>query len=287
VSILVTGSSGFVGRHLLDYLKNNTDSKCIGLTRAPTKNDDNDTVICDLNDNDQLDQLIIKLQPSLIFHTAGSFSNDFETDFQINVRCTKNLLDSVKENSPASRILLMGSAAEYGEINNDENPVAEDHPLKPISIYGWSKAAQTQLAQLYVKTYGMDIVIARTFNLLGKGMSEKLFVGRVEKQINAILTGEADRITVGNLDAERDYIEIEKACALYYEIARKGKSGEIYNVGSGRATGMRALLSKLLQQAGLDNSVIDENSHGKNTPHSEVSVIYANIDRTTQLSANT
>ncbi|MES0328369.1 MAG: NAD-dependent epimerase/dehydratase family protein [Gammaproteobacteria bacterium] len=287
MNILVTGSSGFVGRHLLTHLKNNTNSNCIGITRTSSKNIDNNTVICDLNDKTQIDKLIKKLQRSLIFHAAGSFSNDFETDFQNNVRCTKNILDSVKENSPTSRVLLMGSAAEYGEINNDENPVTEDHPLNPISIYGWSKAAQTQLAHLYAKTYGVNIVIARTFNLIGKGMSDKLFVGRVERQINAVLSGEAENISVGSLDAERDYIDIENACAMYYTIAAKGKAGEAYNVGSGAAISMKDLLNNLLHQAGLNKFFIDKNTNHKNTPHSEVSVIYANISKVTKLMSTT
>ncbi|MCK4706697.1 MAG: NAD-dependent epimerase/dehydratase family protein [Gammaproteobacteria bacterium] len=287
MNILVTGSSGFVGSHLLAYLKGHSNSHCIGLARASSKDSENDTVICDLNNKSQVDKLIKKLQPSLIFHAAGSFSNDFETDFQNNVRCTKNILDSVKENSPTSRVLLMGSAAEYGEISNDENPVTEDHPLKPISIYGWSKAAQTQLAHLYVKTYGVNIVIARTFNLIGKGMSDKLFVGRVERQIDAVLSGEAENISVGSLDAERDYIDIENACAMYYAIAIKGKAGEAYNVGSGTAISMKDLLNNLLHQAGLDESVIDKNTNHKNTPHSEVSVIYANISKVTKLMSTT
>ena len=287
MNILVTGSSGFVGSHLLAYLKGHSNSHCIGLTRVSSKDSDNDTVICDLNNKAQVDKLIKKLQPSLIFHAAGSFSNDFETDFQNNVRCTKNILDSVKENSPTSRVLLMGSAAEYGEISNNENPVTEDHPLKPISIYGWSKAAQTQLAHLYVKTYGVNIVIARTFNLIGKGMSDKLFVGRVERQIDAVLSGEAENISVGSLDAERDYIDIENACAMYYTIAVKGKAGKAYNVGSGTAISMKELLNNLLHQAGLDESVIDKNTNHKNTPHSEVSVIYANISKVTKLMSTT
>lgn len=277
MNILVTGSSGFVGSHLLAYLKNHTDEHCIGLTRNSP--DDNDTIVCDLSDKDQLDNVIKRLQPSLIFHTAGSFSNNFETDLENNVVCTKNLLDSVMTHSPTSRVLLMGSAAEYGEITQDENPVAEDHALNPISIYGWSKAAQTQLAHLYFKTHGIDVVIARTFNLIGKGMSEKLFVGRIEKQIDAVLSGKAEKITVGSLDAERDYIDIEKACNLYYNIATKGKSGETYNVGSGEAICMRDLLKQLLDQSGLDDAIVDENNSGKNTPHSEVSVIYANIEK--------
>lgn len=283
MNILVTGSSGFVGSHLLAYLTSHTDAHCVGLTR--TSNNDDDTLVCDLGDRDQIDNVIAHLQPALIFHTAGSFSNNFETDLENNVVITKNILDSVVAHSPASRVLLMGSAAEYGEIAQHENPVAEDHALNPISIYGWSKAAQTQLGYLYFKTYGIDIVVARTFNLIGKGMSEKLFVGRIEKQIADVLSGKAEKISVGNLDAERDYIGIEKACALYYEIARKGVAGQIYNVGSGAAIRMRDLLQQMLQQAGLDASVVEENSHGKNTPHSEVSVIYANINKIIRLTS--
>lgn len=284
MNILVTGSSGFVGRHLLAYLKEHTEAHCIGLTR--TSSGDDETIACDLSNKEQVDNVIKRLQPALIFHTAGSFSNNFETDLENNVVCTKNLLDAIIEYSPASRIMLMGSAAEYGEIAQHENPVTEDHPLNPISIYGWSKAAQTQLAHLYFKTHGIDVVIARTFNLTGKGMSDKLFIGRIEKQINDVLAGKAERISVGNLDAERDYIDIEKACALYYKIASLGKSGETYNVGSGEAICMRELLNKQLQQAGLDDSIVDENGHGKSTPHSEVSVIYANIEKIKKLTDN-
>ena len=120
MNILVTGSSGFVGRHLLAYLESHTDAHCIGLTRNVTEDDD--TIVCDLSDKDQLDNVIKRLQPALIFHTAGSFSNQFETDLENNVVCTKNMLDSVMEHSPASRIMLMGSAAEYGEIAQSENP---------------------------------------------------------------------------------------------------------------------------------------------------------------------
>lgn len=281
MSILVTGASGFVGSHLLAYLRAHSNARCIGLTRTRSKNDD--TVVCDLNNSEQVNETIKRLQPSVIFHTAGSFSNIFEVDLQNNVLSSKNMLDAVIEHQPASRILLMGSAAEYGEIKRHENPIAEDHPLQPVSIYGWSKAAQTQLAHLYFKTYGLDIVIARTFNLSGQGVSDKLFAGRVEQQIRAVQEGKAEKISVGNLDAGRDYIDIEKACALYDLIAAKGVAGEIYNVGSGTAISMRKLLCKLLYQAGLDESIVEENTHGKNTPHSEVSVIYANIDKIMQL----
>lgn len=281
MNILVTGASGFVGRHLLDYLKDQTNSRCIGLTRTVSDNDD--SIACDLTNQDQINKVIKQFKPELIFHAAGSFSNIFETDLENNVVCTKNLLDSIRDHSPDSRVMLMGSAAEYGEIKNSNTPVAEDHPLKPISIYGWSKAAQTQLAHTYTKTYKLNIVIARTFNLIGKGMSEKLFVGRIEKQIEEIHSGKIKRISVGDLSAKRDYIDIKKACTLYYAIATKGKAGETYNVGSGTAISMKELLDELLLQAGLSKSIVDESGQGKKTPHSDVSIIYANIDKTQKL----
>jgi len=281
VSILVTGASGFVGRHLLAHLRSCSDLRCTGLTRNPS--DDDGTIVCDLNNKDQIDKVIKELQPSIIFHVAGSFSNNFETDFQNNVVSSKNIFESIRQSQPKARIVLMGSAAEYGEIKSNENPVTEEQPLNPISIYGWSKAAQTQLANLYFKTYGLDIVIARTFNLIGKGMSDKLFVGRIEKQIDAVLAGKEKNITVGNLDAKRDYIDIDKACALYYKIAQKGKAGETYNVGSGTAISMRELLKKLLEQANLGYSIIIENEQTKKTPHSEVSIIYSNTTKTDNL----
>ncbi|MDH3342234.1 MAG: NAD-dependent epimerase/dehydratase family protein [Gammaproteobacteria bacterium] len=281
MSILVTGASGFVGRHLLAHLRSCSDLRCTGLTRNPS--DDDGTIVCDLNNKDQIDKVIKELQPSIIFHVAGSFSNNFETDFQNNVVSSKNIFESIRQSQPKARIVLMGSAAEYGEIKSNENPVTEEQPLNPISIYGWSKAAQTQLANLYFKTYGLDIVIARTFNLIGKGMSDKLFVGRIEKQIDAVLAGKEKNITVGNLDAKRDYIDIDKACALYYKIAQKGKAGETYNVGSGTAISMRELLKKLLEQANLGYSIIIENEQTKKTPHSEVSIIYSNTTKTDNL----
>lgn len=283
MSILVTGASGFVGSHLLDYLKHKTSSTCYGLTRQHP--DDVHIKCCDLADSTRVAETIRLLKPSMIFHMAGSFSNDFVTDFQNNVLAARHLLDAVAAAELPARILLMGSAAEYGDIGREQNPVPETQALRPVSVYGWTKAAQTQLATLYASTYGLDVMVARTFNLLGRGVSDKLFVGNAQKQIAAVLAGERDRISVGRLDAERDYIDIHDACALYYSIAGKGIAGEVYNVGSGKAVSMRRLLHDMLQHTGLDESIVDADSAGKTTLHAQVSTIYADITKVTALSA--
>jgi GDP-4-dehydro-6-deoxy-D-mannose reductase len=276
VNILVTGATGFIGRHLLDHLETVTGAVVYGLSRssAPGRH-----TTCELSEAAGVGAMLKQINPSLVFHLAGSFSNDFDTDYRNNVLAAKNLLDAVAEQALPTRVLLMGSAAEYGIIRPVDNPVKETQALKPVSIYGWTKAAQTQLASLYASTHGVDVTVARTFNLTGAGMSEQLFVGRVQKQITALLAGEQDRIHVGRLDAERDYLDVTTACKHLHVIAVRGAAGEVYNVGSGRPTGMRALLQDMLHTAGLDMTVVDEAGAGKATPHAQVDCIYADVTR--------
>lgn len=276
MSILVTGASGFVGKHLIKYLRLQHD-QCTGLSRS--QSEDIDHITCDLTDRKQVGIVLKQLKPALIYHMAGSFSNDYETDFNSNVVSTKNLLDSIAELKLATRILIMGSAAEYGEVEAAKNPITEEHPLKPISIYGWTKAAQTQLASVYFNSHGIETVVARTFNLAGDGASDKLFIGRIKKQINAVLAGEAERISVGNLDAIRDYLDINQACEMYRVIATKGRAGETYNVASGKPVVMRDMLTMMLAEAGLDFSIVDEKSYNKTSTSIETSVSYANINK--------
>ena len=279
MNILVTGASGFVGSHLLEHLAAHLDANCVGVTRTPSHKPD--TVFCELTDYRQVDDLIETVRPGVIYHVAGSFSNDFETDYANNVIAAKNILEATLKHRHDAHVLLMGSAAEYGRVKDWQNPVSEQQALKPISVYGWTKAAQTLLASLYAGRYGLNVMVARTFNLSGKGMSKNLFTGRVEQQIRDFQAGRTDRITVGNLDARRDYIDIASACDMYLAITSRGTPGEVYNVGSGVAVSMRELLEGMLQEAGLDASIIHEIQDQK--PASEVGMIYADTSKVSSL----
>ncbi len=283
MKILVTGMSGFVGRHLINFLNTELEATCVGVTRTPL--DTPNTICCELTDYDQVEKTIKETRPSHIFHVAGSFSNNFETDFRNNVLTSKNILDATVKHKYNTRIMLMGSAAEYGEISDSDNPVTEQQPLNPLSVYGWSKAAQSLLAPLYANQYGLEVMIARTFNLFGNGLSEKLFVGRVEKQILGMQAGTNKQIKVGSLDSQRDYIDIEQACKMYLTIATKGVAGEAYNVGSGTATSMRQVLHNMLRRHNLDISVVDESPQNGTT--NEVSTIYADVRKITALTLPT
>lgn len=279
MSILVTGATGFVGKHLLKHLRTHQTERCFGVSRNPGQ--DTDTVICDLANREQVYTMLQQFKPEFIYHMAGSFSNDYETDFTNNVVSTKNILDTIVDLKLPVRVLLAGSAAEYGDVTAEQNPISEKQALYPISIYGWTKAAQSQLASVYFKSHAINVLVARTFNLSGTGASEQLFIGRIQKQIAAILYGNATKISIGNVDAIRDYIDVNEACEMYRIILTRGCPGEVYNVASGKPVVMRALLKNMLKDAGLDYAIVNEMSRSK-TPK-ETSVSYADINKYTAL----
>jgi GDP-4-dehydro-6-deoxy-D-mannose reductase len=284
MKILITGAAGFTATHLAKELAARSGPAAgrnelffTGI-RADRPEHCADYIQCDLSQFEPVRQLIDSIRPDQIYHLAGSFSNTYELDYQANVLSTRNVLESVLRAQSGARVLLVGSSAEYGTVTADDNPIREDHPLKPISIYGLTKVFQTQLMDYYCRVNKLNIVMARTFNIFGEGMSNRLFVGRLYQEINKYQRGEISKITVGNLKSKRDYIDISDAVKLYEAIMTAGKSGEIYNVGSGKSIQIADLLAKILQQAGLSHEVIEEQFYSEKA--NEVSDIYADMTKT-------
>ncbi len=171
----------------------------------------------DLSDYDSVKMIIGTVKPDQIYNFAGSFSNDYALDYKVNVLLTKNIFDSVIELKLDSRILLVGSAAEYGAIDEKDNPINENYPLNPVSVYGLTKVYQTNLMNFYYKIKNINVVMARTFNLRSSNISEKLFIGRLYKQIDEYKKGVITKISLGNLQNKRDYIDIDEAVMRYWK----------------------------------------------------------------------
>jgi len=260
MKILITGASGFSARYLKELLGRDPDAE-LYLTDLVESGDRN-ILRCDLTQSGQVEGLIEEVRPARIFHLVGSFTNHYETDYSVNVLSTKNILDALLELDLKCRMLLIGSASEYGLVQSGDNPVAETCPLRPVRIHGLTKVYQTMLMDFYCRVYQMDLVMARVFNLYGddRSISNRLFLGRVYEQIDKIKDGKLSGLKVGNLEARRDYIDVEDAVRCYVKIMDKGKAGEVYNVGSGSPVKMRDLLIRILRQEGLDESVVEEAS---------------------------
>jgi GDP-4-dehydro-6-deoxy-D-mannose reductase len=213
---------------------------------------------------------------------VGSFNNDYDIDYRVNVLSTKNLLDTCLKLNLKCRILLIGSSAEYGIVTEKDNPVREDHPLSPVSIYGLTKSYQTHLMQYYHNVHNMDIVMARTFNIMGKGISNKLFIGRLYEQLDEYKRGNISEILMGNLQNKRDYIDIKKAVRDYRLIMEYGLSGEVYNVGSGKSIKIYDLLDKILKDNKLSMNIVKERPTEK-LNKLDIKDIYADISKLSSL----
>ena len=243
--ILLLGSEGFIGRYFIEYHKSIESTAKFYMVDIMEIKKENYTKI-DASDYEAINHVIQKTKPDEIYNFSGTFSNNFDIDYLNNVIVTKNIFDSILENGLHNcRILINGSAAEYGFIEDYNNPVSENAPLNPISFYGLSKVYQTYLAQTYFLRDKINVVITRPFNIIGYGISDKLFIGKLIREVKDYIL-DKKKIRLGNLDNERDYIDIIDLMRAYSFIMEKGNSGQVYNIGSGLSVKIKDLLNCFL-----------------------------------------
>ena len=275
--ILITGARGFIGSHLKLSLDNISEYKVYGTTSQLKSN--NNEVTCELSNYKNVFHCLSELKPNVIFHLAGSFSNDFNTDLNNNVISTYNILKATHALGNETRIISTGSAAEYGFVSPEENPISESHHTCPTSIYGLTKLYQTLLNLLYAQTKNVDVVIARIFNIYGSGISEKLFPGKLDKQINDYKAGKIKKIEIRNPTAIRDYIHVNQVVDNLIKLIKYGLKGEIYNIGTGIGTDILSLTRKQLCAAGLDDSILEIIDDNPSSDYFDLKQIYANVNK--------
>jgi nucleoside-diphosphate-sugar epimerase len=284
MSTLVTGATGGFGCILAAWLQGQPGESVVLTSRGAHQGDD--ILPCDLTDREALRALVHRVRPRLVYHLAGSLANEYETDYAVNALSGRHILDALLEEKLDSRVVFIGSAAEYGVISPEENPVSEDRALHPVSVYGLTKAFQTQIAGVYAYQHGSNVVVARMFNVLARGLSERLFVGRVERLIARYCRGEIQAIEVGNLDNHRDYVAAEEAIVQIELIAAHGERGRAYHVASGQPTAVRDVLHRLLDAAGVPVSAVKEGANATGgRGRYDAPVIYANMGRTRALAS--
>ncbi len=248
---LITGICGFTGGHLTEYLAGlGIEVYGLDLPSARTEFNDHLEDVAkiyhgDINNRDVLSEVIGSIKPDYLFHLAGLItSNDLQSLFKINVLGTKNVLDAILNFE--TKVLVPGSAAEYGAVPEDKLPIHETTALYPISNYGISKVAQTLLAFQYFFNHQCQVYIARPFNIFGPGEPENLVCSTIAQQIakNEQRKGNAERVvSVGNIESKRDFIDVRDVAEAYWSIINKGAPGEIYNVCSAKACSIRDILN--------------------------------------------
>ena len=251
-NILITGINGFTGTYFQQYIIQNRLHETYQFYGIDVVTDQCETIVdcrtVDLKNKKELKAVLVDINPDFIIHLAGSFSAvNFDDLVETNANATKKLLQTlVEEKLTPQKILIIGSAAEYGTPY--ALPIDETSALNPISAYGVSKAIQTFYALHFFNAYKTPCVIARPFNFIGKGVSANLSVGSFLEQIEQAESG--DVISVGNIETQRDFIHISDAVGAYWKLLMAGIPGEIYNVCSGKPVYIRDVLNKLIDQSG-------------------------------------
>lgn len=259
--VLIIGINGFVGTHLSNELKNN-GYKCYGadLNRHHLKNNDVEVFKLDILDKENVFALIKSIQPNYIINLAAISSVKLswqmpQKTFEVNVNGTINILEAIKELKLDTRLLLIGSSEQYGEIDYSES-ISENCELNALNPYGISKATQEKVAQLYSKAYGIEVMMVRAFNHIGPGQGKGFVVPDFASQLIEIEKGKLDPvIRVGNLCAERDFTDVRDIVRAYRYILEKGINGQVYNVGSGKAISIQNILNKLLKDCKVEVKV--------------------------------
>lgn len=267
MKVLILGITGFAGSSLYHLLNRIDNINLYGTFRHSTKNRniadsfERATLLeCDVNEVYSIEKVLSEVRPDIIFHFASyvsvysSFKNPLLT-FQTNILGTANLLEAIKRTIPETKILIPGSAEEYGKVPENKMPIKEDYPLNPINPYGISKKVQEEIGFYYFKTYGLRIYFTRTFHYTGPGQPLGFVCSDFAKQVVDAENGRIKSIKVGNLETKRDFTDIRDVVNAYWKIVNDGKPGEVYNVCRGKSIAIREILDKLIKYSWKDISV--------------------------------
>lgn len=239
---LITGISGFVGRHLHEELLRE-GWNVFGFDIRPAGEN---VFVGDLSDRADLTRAIADCQPDAVFHLAGIIkSQDPQAYYTSNLFGTLNLLDAVLQMEKRPKVVLASSSAVYG-LTKSARPITERSPLRPVTDYAVSKVAQETAALRYHYAFGLDVVIVRMFNLLGPGQSPDLACSAFARQIALAEVTEQNEIVTGNLDAKRDFVDVRDAVRAFALLAEKGEAGQTYNVCSGNVVAIQKCLSEMM-----------------------------------------
>ena len=259
---LVTGSSGFIGSHLLNVLRDSWPAlRVVACARTP-RPEHGECIQLDLLDASAVHRTVSSIRPDYVFHLAGELrSSQWRDLYRGNVEATLHLLEALRGLPNAPRIVIAGSAAEYGEVESQQLPICEDVVIpNPVSRYGVAKAWQTIAAHHFAGDR-LTVMVGRMFNLIGKGLPESSALGTFAAQIKNIQAGTtAPQLRVGNLAARRDFVDVRDACRALLDLARMGIRGNTYNICSGVPVRIGDILDSLLAAAGIQVEVIAENS---------------------------
>jgi GDP-4-dehydro-6-deoxy-D-mannose reductase len=260
--MLITGAAGFTGRHACQYFSER-GFKVIPVIRTLTGSDFEDfynVLVCDLNSNSQVKDLIYSNQPDYVLHLAGQNSVDKSwkdplITFEANVMSTVYLLESIRTLGKNTKVVIVGSSLEI-------DPAKTKSPPHPYSL---SKTIQTLVSCSLADLFDLDIVIANPTNLIGPGPSKGI-CSIIARQISSMINGQREKIiTINDLSARRDFLDVRDALKAYHILFEKGKSGEKYCIATGITHSIEEIVVEFSKIAGIQIAMQSMSPSGNGT----------------------
>ncbi len=241
----VTGANGFAGPHLIAHLHASGDDV--------VASDRSGREPLDITDRESVHERIAKVRPEIVYHLAAfthvgqSFSAPARV-LRVNIEGTANVLDASRA-AAVHRVVVIGSAEEYGLVAPEDLPLREDAPLRPVSPYAASKVAASYLALQAWLGSGLETIRVRAFNHTGPGQSPNFLVAALANRIAAAERDGTDEIPIGSVEPVRDLNDVRDIVRAYRLLAEHGDPGEVYNVCSGRGVSVADMADELLSHA--------------------------------------
>jgi GDP-4-dehydro-6-deoxy-D-mannose reductase len=267
---LVTGAAGFVGRYLVGALTHR-GWNVTGAALAPVAelcDPGAQWVYGDLRDPAHVEDALRVAQPDLVIHLAGishlpTAAQDPVMAWDVNVTATVRLLHALAQAHTvgrlAPRVLVIGSAEQYGRHEEPAVRLTEAHPLAPRTVYAATKMAQEVAALQTWRATGLPVIAVRSFNHSGAGQSPHFLLPALVARALALRDAPAGTpLVLGNSTPIRDFLHVRDVVDAYIALGQHGESGTVYNVASGVGRSVREVAERILARVGLDAPLYED-----------------------------
>lgn len=253
MKILITGISGFVG----NYLNLELTSRGHDVWGIDTSSNSEKTIAADLLNSSLLNSAVSDVSPDCVIHLAAIANVDHSNPSMIydtNFNGTLNLLSSCSRLSSKPKFLFVSSSQIYGNVMENQLPIDETFPVNPVNHYGASKAAGEMIVKAFGSEYDFEYVIARPFNHTGTGQTDKFVIPKI---VNAFKRGDKS-IELGNINTIRDFTDVRDIVKGYSDIIENFKTGETYNIASGKGIKISGIFEMLKEITGQQMVIIQK-----------------------------